>query len=281
VPLDPHRALTPSTAGAWQWDAIALPHRDLAEYAAAHWLGAWHRLPALPAGFASTRCAMHLLAFYVVSPARRAVNGRSGLRWTAGGFGTPYFGDDVQVRVEGTNLVVQTRAEIRHVAITTLWHAGDLVGRQPDPADKAGFDVPDLPDLDARLFLDDEAVAFLDAWFGFSTSVLEQLRVDAAPFDPSRVQLWPEHFDMALEAGNGAGGRRATFGCSPGDEHHPEPYAYVSAWQPVDRAEPFWNDDAFEGASLSLTALAGAPDQRAAALDFLRRGLALLTAAAP
>jgi hypothetical protein len=55
----------------------------------------------------------------------------------------------------------------------------------------------------------------------------------------------------------------------------------VSAWQPVDRAEPFWNDDAFEGASLSLTTLAGAPDQRAAALDFLRRGLALLTAAAP
>ncbi len=45
-------------------------------------------------------------------------------------------------------------------------------------------------------------------------------------------------------------GRRATYGASPGDENHPGPYLYVSAWDAVDPADPFWNSEFFTGASL-------------------------------
>jgi hypothetical protein len=62
---------------------------------------------------------------------------------------------------------------------------------------------------------------------------------------------------------------------SPGDDAHAEPYVYVAPWSPVDRAEPWWNDRAFNGASLSFSELARDPDAYAAAGAFLRRGLEL------
>jgi hypothetical protein len=144
-----------------------------------------------------------------------------------------------------------------------------------------GSDAPELPPLDAPLALDATAVGFLDAWYGFAASVLEQLRVDAAGHEPSMVQLWPEHFDIAIEAGHEAEGRRAGYGCSPGDAAHDAPYVYVSAWQPVDRADAFWNDRTFNGASLSLGDLATAEDQRARALSFFHEGFARLTSGGP
>jgi hypothetical protein len=146
----------------------------------------------------------------------------------------------------------------------------------PRGRDKGDFDAPDLPDLDAPLGVDRDAVSFLDAWFGFATSVLEELRTTAGA-GASLVQLWPEHFDMAVEIGSARHGTRAVYGASPGDASHAEPYLYVSALAPVDRDEEFWNDHAFNGASVSHRVIADARDQREAALDFFREGLALLT----
>jgi hypothetical protein len=174
--------------------------------------------------------------------------------------------------------VVQTARSVRFDQLTTLRRAGWLVGRQPRARDRGEFDVPGLGDIDAPLHIDAPSVAFLDAWYGFGASVLEQLRVDAAGHEPSRVQLWPEHLDLAVEGGIATNGARAVYGCSPGDATHDEPYVYVAPWQPVDRAEPFWNDPAFNGASLPLTQLLGAADQRDAALTFFRRGLELTAA---
>ena len=51
-------------------------------------------LEVLPPDYAETREALHRLACYVLSPARKAVTGRIGLRSTPGGFGTPVFGAD-------------------------------------------------------------------------------------------------------------------------------------------------------------------------------------------
>jgi hypothetical protein len=76
------------------------------------------------------------------------------------------------------------------------------------------------------------------------------------------VQLWPEHFDLAVELGDEAAGRRAAYGVSPGDESVAEPYLYVSAWE----------SDGFEFAPLA--AILDAPDQREAALAFYRARLA-------
>ena len=60
-----------------------------------------------------TRTSMHALAEHVLCAARHAANGKIGLRFTRRGFGTPFFGADEQVRVEGTNLVRRRRRGAR------------------------------------------------------------------------------------------------------------------------------------------------------------------------
>jgi hypothetical protein len=118
--------------------------------------------------------------------------------------------------------------------------------------------------------VDGGAGAFLGDWYGFAASVLEELRAEAdAHADPSRVQLWPEHFDMALELGRADAGRRAAYGCSPGDEEHPEPYLYVAPWVAPAHGE-LWQAAGFSGAELPFAELLGAEDQRGVALSFFR-----------
>src|SRR4051794_7010226 len=149
------------------WDELARDDAALAAWCADRWLGAWRRLEPLPTDFAAERARLHATA-HELSAARAAVNGKLGLRYVHGGFGTPFFGDGEQLRV----------------------------------------DAPFFGDL-----------------FGFGASVLEDLRVRHAAFD-TRVQLWAEHFDIAIDTGE----NRATYGFSPGDDGHPEPYLYVAPW---------------------------------------------------
>jgi hypothetical protein len=66
-----------------------------------------------PAGLASTREALHRLAEDVLSPIQAAVNGDIHFRWTPGGFGTPRFGADRQLRVEGATLVTVEGDDVR------------------------------------------------------------------------------------------------------------------------------------------------------------------------
>ena len=123
-------------------------------------------------------------------------------------------------------------------------------------------------DLDARLDVDPLAAGALGDWFGFCASLLEQIRSDADEADAaSRVQLWPEHFDLAVDLG--PPGRRANFGGSPGDEAHPEPYLFIGPWE--GRQGPFWNEPF--GASLSHAVILGGVDP----LAFFREGRRLLT----
>ncbi len=259
----------PVSGGDRTWDALAAGDPALSTWCAERWLGAWRRLPAVPPGLAATRDALHRLAERVLSPARRHANGKIALRYTRGGFGTPFFGEDVQLRVEGAELVVQTRGGERRTPITTLAAAADAIGRELLPAE---LDVDEEPlDIDAH------ASAFLGDWYGFGASVLEQLRAEATPaHDSSRVQLWAEHFDLALELGDESAGRRAAYGASPGDELHPEPYLYVAPWSAPAPGE-LWNATAFSGAELSYAELLAADDQRQLALAFFRARLEALT----
>jgi hypothetical protein len=98
--------------------------------------------------------------------------------------------------------------------------------------------------------------------------VLEQLRADQSDADPSIVQLWPEHFDIAFELGSESAGQRANFGASPGDEDHDEPYLYVGPWTAEVSGE-LWNAKGFNGAELPYSELIAAADQRRAAIDFM------------
>jgi hypothetical protein len=198
------------------------------------------------------------------------------LRFTFGGLGTPFFGADEQVRITGTTLLRQRGATTEAAPIGSLDQAAAFVlDGPPDTAWAEGFDVPPPGDLGERLPVDPEAAALLGDWYGFAWSVLEEVRADPASVDPTRVQLWPEHFDAAFECLPEQG--RVVLGASPGDAAVPEPYLYVLP-ERFDAAPPddFWNATSFRGAILPLRGLLDAADQRAAALEFLRRGRALL-----
>ncbi len=221
----------------------------------------------LPETFGATREALHRVAETIVAPARLAATGNEiALEAAPGGFGTPLFPDGGRVRVEGGDLVVETPdGTARRGALATLPAAAALAGLPADGLDPAPLGV------------DPEAVRALGALYTFAWEVLGALRAEApAGADPSPVRLWPEHFDVAFEQGTEADGRRAGYGLSPGDAHHPEPYLYVGPW--AERpASPQWNATGFKGAELGYAALLSATDARAAALAFLRdRRAALL-----
>src|SRR6266508_4155707 len=173
--------LAPVSSADLTWDQWLGERPERAPWAAARWLGAWRRLPPLPPAYADTRLALHRLVVYVASPARQRVNGKMALRWTFGGLGTPFFGDDEQVRVAGAGLVRQRGPAAEAAEITTLNAAAELVlDGPPDLAWAEKFDVPAAGDLDERLAVDPGAAAFLGDWFGFAWSVLEELRAEPA-----------------------------------------------------------------------------------------------------
>jgi hypothetical protein len=260
--------VSPVPGGDLRWTDLAAEDEELASWCAERWLGPYRRLAPPPSRLVQTRLALHRLAERVIMPSRRQANGKIGLRYTRGGFGTPFFGQDTQIRVEGRALIVDEQGSERRAPVTTLAAAADHIGRHLLPAELA-LD-------DAVLDVEEDAAAFLGDWFGFAASVLEELRAEApSVVDPSRVQLWPEHFDLAVELGSQAESRRAAYGLSPGDDLHPEPYAYVAPWEAPPEGE-LWQATAFTGAELSYSELLAAEDQRDAALRFFRARLAAL-----
>lgn len=256
------------------WDDLAAAEPDLAEFCAPRWLGAWRAL--LPITdldrYGRTRSSWHALAEHVVAPARHAVNAKIGLRFTRNGFGTPFFGADEQVRVHGAELTWVRDGTETDESVTTIGAAAAAIGIEPGAP--ATVFVPTTDgNPDATLTIDPAAASRLGDWFGFGGLLLEWVRAEAAGSSdsPTPVQLWPEHFDLGTEIGDEASGHRGTFGASPGDEAHPEPYLYVTHWSDVAPA-PFWNATSFGGAICSYSELLAAPDDRAAGLAFLRAG---------
>ncbi len=227
------------------------------------------RLEPLPANFATTVASLHRVAEEVVAPARKPEN-EIALRATPGGFGTPPFelaGEEHQVRVEGDELVYRVGGDERRSRITSVASAGALVTEL----------LPESAKLDERpLVVDRPAADTLGAWYGLGAAVLAELIGDAAPDDdPSEINLWPEHFDLAIELGSDTKGARANYGFSPGDGDHPEPYVYVGPWTARIQG-PLWSGRGFSGAELDYAELLAADDPKRTAVDFCRaRGQAL------
>ena len=221
-------------------------------------------LEPLPETYAGTRDDLHRLAVYAVSPAQRLANGEIILQSTHGGYATFEYGGHV-ARVVDDRLVLDGAAH----PITTLRAAAAALGIEPDVAQEEQFDVPPHGDLDEPLSIDLDAAAVLAGWFEFATDVLDALRTEAEPDDDvTIVRIWPEHFDAAIDMGDGTSGRRATYGGSPGDCHHPEPYLYASPW--AGRIDSFFDDPGFKGAALPYADLLGAADPAEMAIQFLR-----------
>ncbi|MCU1427080.1 MAG: hypothetical protein JWL83_1080 [Actinomycetia bacterium] len=267
------RVVAPVTDGDVTWDELCREQESLARWCAERWLGPWPPLsPVSDAdAFARTRESWHALAEHVVCAKRHRANGKIGLRWVRDGFGTPFFGADEQVRIAGGTVSYVTDREERTEPITTIGAAAAFLGIAPGvPGDL--FEPNIDGDPNRFLPIDVAAAALLAAWFGFATSALAQLRVDLAYGRPSLIQLWPEHFDLATDIGDGGSGGRANYGASPGDERHPEPYLYVGPWDASRIADGsgFWNEPF--GASLPYAAVAGTPESRTRALAFFTEG---------
>jgi hypothetical protein len=235
------------------------------------------RLLPLPERFNQTRDALHQIAFFVLGPVRYQSVGRMGLQAAPGGFGTPEF-DGRVARVEGDTLVYEQTDQIASQTITTLREAADFVGIEYRANWYKEFHDPLAPlDPDSTLDVDDTAARALGQWFNFGFQALDLVRERSVEGDnASEIQLWPEHFDPATEVGSEERGQRAAYGASPGDGSHDEPYLYVAAWGEVDRSNPYWNDESFNGSSLGYSALASRDDSMKTALEFLLEGYRIL-----
>ena len=104
-------------------------------------------------------------------------------------------------------IIVQSGGDIRAVPIESLSSAGDHCGVNPS-TEAAEGDSPPPGDLERPLMVDAESTAFLDDWFGFAFSALEELRLTPGARDVGRTQLWPGHLDPGVEITAG----------DPGDE---------------------------------------------------------------
>lgn len=236
-------------------------------------------LPPLVAEVGSTRNALQRVAVHVVARARQQATGRFGLRVTPGGFGTPAFGDDVtQVRVSGATLVVDragtggASSTAANIDGATLRELAVLAGVDLDAELDVGEDTPDVGEPDLPLRIDGGAASLLAAWYGLVSAALDRVVAElGAGRTPTVAQLWPEHFDVALDL-EAAPDERLNLGGSPGDGFHPGPYAYVGPWsanRPGDAA--FWN--APFGATIGYQEVRDSDDPLAAVVEHYRTGI--------
>jgi len=154
--------------------------------------------------------------------------------------GVATHGEARPIPIEGTLRDLATALELEE--------PGWPEGVYPDHADV---------DIDDELTSDPEAI----------TLVLRSLIDGAAAlreFDPGQSPvLWPEHFDVAISAGE------VNYGVSGGDAGHDEPYAYVGPWTPPETGG-FWNESF--GAARPVSELGGS----AGILAFFQEGRAAL-----
>ena len=260
--------VTPVGGDGRRWEDLLADEPELADWCAERWLAAHPRLAPPPDGLAATRVSLHRLAEHVLSPARAQANGKIALRFTRGGFGTPFFADDVQLRVAGGQLIVEDGEGERSAPITTLGAMVAHVGPHLAPG-------TEIPDADRRLAVDPAAAGSSATG---SASAPAPRRAALPGRRPARAlarAALARTLRPGIDLGREADGHRAGYGASPGDELHPLPYLYVTPWAGVP-AGALWQAEPFPGAELGYAALLEADDQRAAALGFFAARLAAL-----
>jgi hypothetical protein len=237
-------------------------------------------LAPLPADFAVTRDGLAQIVTHVMARRRDAATGRFGMRLGPGSIASPMFADEV-LRLNATTLLrerrVGDRPETKSIANSgvTLAELAAFAEVDLDASFSVGTDTPPLADVAAPLRIDQGSAAIIITWFGVAAELLDEVIASRPAADASAVQLWPEHFDLAVDMLAGRG--RTNLGASPGDSYCDEPYLYVGPWdarRPGDAA--FWN--APFGAVLRYAQVAAADEPREAMRSFLMHGLVLLDA---
>jgi hypothetical protein len=219
------------------------------------------------------------VAVHIAARARVQGTGRFSLRVVSGGFGTPDFGDGPQrVRVGGGTLFVESdragAARVRTAQLhgSTLESLATVAGVDLSEGLDVGHDTPPLGDIHAPIELDPAHAAVVHRAHSLGAAALDLVAAGLPERAmPTLARLWPEHFDIALDA-EARPGVRINLGVSPGDGFVGEPYAYAGPWT-ADRpgTDGFWN--ASFGAARTLAELG---NDAAAIAAFLHEGFARL-----
>jgi hypothetical protein len=213
-----------------------------------------------PDDLVTTRLSLHAVAEHVLAPALYASNGHIGLRRAPGGFATPsYLDGDVRTTagVSGTELVVRRGDAERWFPLTTIRAAADVVGGRPGATGEVYPPATPL-ELDRPLDISAPAAKAIADLFEIADEALTSFAAAHPDDSPTSIQLWPEHFDIALSS------NEVNFGGCPGDDSHPSPYFYVGPWSP--RTGSFWTESF--GATLPFRAGLGVEE----ILEFFERG---------
>jgi hypothetical protein len=170
-----------------------------------------------------TRRSLHGVAELVLAGPQHAESGTIRLRRTPGGFGT----------------VAQPSLRVSGVHVVSPAGVVDLDGRtSATVAEELGVEARSLADVyrggpgvrpDEILHVDARAASVVAEAFAVGERALRAF----APGESA--VLWPEHFDLAIALDE------VNYGVSPGDEHIPQPYAYVSPWDLSTLSGGFWN----------------------------------------
>lgn len=231
-----------------------------------------------------TVAVLRRVATHVLARARFQATGKISLRVTPGGFGTPAMGPEARrVRIAGAFLVCELEGDdvvgtrCRPILGSTLRQLADLAGVDLGADFTVGPDGMPLGDPEEPIVVDLLEVRRVSAWYELVAEVLDGLLTTLPPEASTGTvpRLWPEHFDLAVEAGLRDGGDRVNLGGSPGDASTAEPYVYVGPWSPARPGDPgFWN--APFGAVRTRGRLG--PDPASTAAAFLREGYDRLAA---
>jgi hypothetical protein len=209
-----------------------------------------------------TRRSLHRAAEHLLAAARKRSTGDITLVPAPGGVATPPLDDGSVVAIEGADVVVRRPDGVRRAALTTLAGTAAAVGLQPGfPWTKHRPGTEYEPE--AALPVDPAAAAALAAWFALGEDALTALVAEVPDEEPSRPQIFPEHFDLGVTAGS------VNYGFSPGDDAIPTPYVYVGPHQ-VPTGGGFWN------APFGAYRTWGEVATPAAALDFFHSARASL-----
>jgi hypothetical protein len=219
--------------------------------------------PNLPPTFAATRESLRALAAYVIAPYRKARTGRIGLRATGDGFGTPPLPDGSRVLVRADQLVLEPTAG---ATISTLEAAATFLDAPLSSDPGVGADLPPF-DPGRPLDVDPDASLALGGWYALADASLAGLR--ATEPSTTEAQLWPEHFDLAVQVE----ALQMNVGFSPGDSFSAEPYVYVGPFDMAGLSAPYWNVSF--GAMLTYSDLVSGSSPQRVAGTFIAEGVRL------
>ncbi len=170
---------------------------------------------------ATTRRCLHGVAELLLAGPQHRASGRIELRVVAGGFATVAA---PALRIDGDELLTaSTRVPLNGITYSAAAAASGVEAGEPAGVYAGGPGVRPAE----TIVLDPAALTILLRAFTEGDRALRALAPEAVPV------LWPEHFDVAITLDE------VNYGVSAGDDHVPQPYAYVGPRPPL--AGEFWN----------------------------------------